>query len=402
MTRGRPRKQSAPSKEEPPVAEGSEVPTEASPPPQHKKKVSMADNAKQIQGMKSELSSIALLLKEMRDDKREEAAVKKAVVDSRQKATTRKVGHLELNNDTGDLELSDDDSVVQLDTEAFQRRTNKKARHRSEAANPSPFEVHADSTRRRHPTAGAYDFPDSADELEENEEIKSQVVRMLTANMAPVPSATRGKRYLAHTHIVRGKKKTKATLGELNESEYNWGFLQCIFHPKNSSVEKKLMVKHMEDLNEDAMSYEWDDVREWSEEVCTQIAATDGKLTWANAYKIDRLRLKMSQVSKKGGRSGSDNSKEAYSMSEEMRSAKAAPPCRQFNSGNCQQDQDHTVNGFRHLHVCSFCIFQKCEFLPHPELSCKSKQFKQERKKWYNAREQTTTTKQQPGAGFGQ
>ena len=394
MPRGRQTRQQA--------AAGTDTPAlhqaDSSPPPVSRKKASVAGNAKDIQGMRNELSTISCLLKEIRDEK-----IGHVGEESRRQGTMRQGSHLDSQPEKGDIDISDDDSVVQLVPSAFQKRGQKqKGRHVSVADSSSPsVAFNNPASRRRHATEGAFSYPESAEDLEGNDGVRAQVVKLLTANMAPVPSVSKGKRYMAHTHIVRGKKKTKASLGELREAEYNWGFLQCIFHPKNSVEERKHMVNHLEDINEDAMMYEWEDVREWSEDVCSKLASEEGKLTWAHDYQIDRIRLCTSQVRKRGDRVVSESGEE-YRMAEDIKVAKRAPPCRLFNTVGCSSDTDHIVNGYRHLHVCSFCIFQKCEFYSHPEHSCKSKKFKQERKNWYSAREQMVGKQGQGhGLGFG-
>ena len=103
---------------------------------------------------------------------------------------------------------------------------------------------------------------------------------------------------------------------------------------------------------------------------------------------------RQSQVRKRSGSSAGKGEDEAsYKISPEVAAANKAPPCRQFNIGQCQSQGDHVFNGFRHLHICSFCIFNKCAFYSHSESSCKTKQVKQERKNWYQ-------NKQGQGQGY--
>ena len=410
------------SKQDPPAT----TPPAPSPPPTTTRRNTVASNAQNIKGMQSQLSDIHTLLQTLAENKsgggEGETAGRKGGKGGSNGCQGHSTGaqgkgshlgsHLEkvVPHDISTDFDSDSDTVIQFKSSIPQ----KKRRHNTTTSTRDPFSAQVElpelsSSRRRHITTGYHDFPDSASDLEGDEEVKRQVASLLLKNMTSIPPPSKGKRFFAHTHILRGSKKVKAGLGELSETEYNWGFLQCIFNPLNSDQDRKLMVQHLEEVNEDGMTYVWEDVRNWSEDICSKIADPDNKLTWRQSYQIDKLRAKTSQVRKKGGATshGSVEGKVDSDMSEELRSAKYGPPCRQFNQGQCQFQEDHVMNGYRHLHICSFCIYNKCEKYPHPEASCQSKRVKQERKQWYQAREQAVAGKGQgqgqgQGPGFGQ
>ena len=213
-------------------------------------------------------------------------------------------------------------------------------------------------------------LPYSTSDLQE-EGLQQQVSRFITANMLATPTAGRGKTFYAHAHIKRGRQKKKTDLGELKLSEYNFGLHQMLKEKALSVVEKRCISKHIVELNFEAMSYDWDGVRDWSEEVCYQIA--EGNLQWENKYRIDSLKGEIAHRSPVGAAGSGDEGKNNYSMSAEVKAANHAPPCRQFNNGTCTFSRDHVVNGYRHLHICSTCIYAKCSFLDHPEKTCRVK-----------------------------
>ena len=185
----------------------------------------------------------------------------------------------------------------------------------------------------------------------------------------------------AHYYIRRGSKKTRTTLGELTIPEYNFGFISLMNSQDTFDHDKPFMFRHLSHVNEDAAAYAWPDVRRWSEEVCLLVA--DGTYTWDDEYRIDLLRLKLSQ---KNGLTNptresrfpdpTRDSKDSFlDLSPELKAARPAPPCRAYNAGSCSFNDHHVANGLRQLHICSYCIAQKCVPFPHSKDKCKSKMF---------------------------
>lgn len=103
-------------------------------------------------------------------------------------------------------------------------------------------------------------------------------------------------------------------------------------------------------------------------------------MSWWDDTKIEHLRLKLSQVTTGRGLV-QDQEGELYKLDPQVAAAKPAPACRQYNFGMCGSHDDHVVNGYRHLHICSFCIFNKCGHYKHPEKDCRGKKFKNDKKR---------------------
>ena len=134
------------------------------------------------------------------------------------------------------------------------------------------------------------DFAHTLD-LDDQDDIQARVAQLVTTSLAPLGNP-HGKRLFAH-YYVRRAKRTRSSLGELSIPEYTYGFLCLINSPETFAHDKPFMLKHLSNLNEDATTYEWPGVKNWSEEVCALIA--QGDLTWDDDYKIDFMRLKFSQ-----------------------------------------------------------------------------------------------------------
>ena len=248
-----------------------------------------------------------------------------------------------------------------------------------------------DPLNARLPPQSRY-YSQNLHDLEDSEELQERMAHLLTPILAPLH--TTGKNTYAHSHVVRGVKKTKTNLGELTLAEYNYGFIRLMNTRDTPTSDRSHMFKHLEAVNQDAASYEWVDVRHWSEEVCSLISV--GDLTWDNSYQIDLLRLKFSQMRRGAGAQGERTNAEPGALDAlvdipaDVRAARPAPPCRHYNSGTCTHATHHVQNGYRYLHICSFCILHKCSYFPHSEKDCRSKDYKKKNPK-----------EKDPGLGFG-
>ena len=136
------------------------------------------------------------------------------------------------------------------------------------------------------------DFPTSLRDLEDDADLQTKMASFISASLVPMAQST-GKKVFAHSFIARGTKRSRTTLGDLSIPEYTTGFIRMINHPSTPQHVKP----HLEWVNEDAINYEWADVRAWSEEVCALVA--EGDLTWDDKYHLDLMRIKLSQDQRK-------------------------------------------------------------------------------------------------------
>ena len=118
---------------------------------------------------------------------------------------------------------------------------------------------------RRH-----FDLPASLQDLGENPDIDATVTHLLSHTLAPLVAAN-GRKLHAHSFVKRGLKKSNTNLGELTIAEYNTGFMRLMNNSRTAQADKLNMFKHLGQLNEDAILYEWRGVCKWSEEVCAMV-----------------------------------------------------------------------------------------------------------------------------------
>ena len=227
-----------------------------------------------------------------------------------------------------------------------------------------------------------WDHPTTVHDLEADATLTRRVAEALHAVATPF-SAIQGKNaQFPHFFVTRGPKMQKTSLGELSLPEYIWGYMQMTKAKEPADQDLPFMVTHLERVAEDAKTYEWAGVRRWSEEILTKISK--GHLNWNDSYSIDRLQTKISHdkpLSQHATANFSTGRKSpAPDMSDEVRSAKPGPPCKFFQLGTCTFLTDHVQNGYRQLHLCSYCLTNKCQYQPHPLSECKTKKFDKNKK----------------------
>ena len=102
-----------------------------------------------------------------------------------------------------------------------------------------------------------------------------------------------------------------------------------------------MCLMHLEQVNEDAMSYTIKNVIHWSEEVCKRIFDdhTGKGINWLSATLIEHLQVQRGAAD---GAAGGEESGWSLPMSSEIKSVIPAPLCRAYNFGSCTSKGDHT------------------------------------------------------------
>ena len=226
------------------------------------------------------------------------------------------------------------------------------------------------------PTAYRWDQPTSLHDLEGDPAMTRRVTEALHTMTTPFTACSGKHAHFPHQLVNRGSKMQKTALGELTLPEFIWGFIQLIKAKEAHDPDVQFMYAHLENLVEDAKTYDWSSVRAWSEEVLARVF--NSKLAWSNSYEIDRLQTKLSHQYKPDSApaDATHRGDTAYRMPDSVRKAKPGPPCKPFQAGTCTQAADHINNGYRQLHVCTYCLANKCEL--HPQKFNDAKRDKKE------------------------
>ena len=234
-------------------------------------------------------------------------------------------------------------------------------------------------TQQSH--AYPWDHPTTVQDMAADTLLTRRVAEALQAVATPFVAGQGKDAQFPHLFVTRGPKKSKTNMGEPSMPEFLWGFIQIVKGKGNASPDVPYMMAHLEQLTEDAKSYDWKCVRAWSEEVLSKVAK--GQLVWSDTYRIDRLQTELSHktpLTNSTVASPSVKKGDVYEMAEDIRSAKPGPPCKFYQSATCSHSNDHVQNGYRQLQVCSFCLTNKCQFQPHSLKDCKSKKFEKPKK----------------------
>ena len=181
--------------------------------------------------------------------------------------------------------------------------------------------------------------------------------------------------HFPHDLITRGSINEKTNIGELTLPEYLWGFIQIIKSKEGDNEDVPHMNLHLEKIMQDAKTYDWSCVRAWSEDIFTRVSK--GTLKWSDTYQIDKLQTQTSHAREIQPQTNSTMGQkitEVYEMSEELWKAQPGPPCKSFQTDSCKYSTDHVQNGYRHLHVCIYCLANKCLLQPHSLKGCEARQ----------------------------
>ena len=225
-----------------------------------------------------------------------------------------------------------------------------------------------------------WDHPPTLQDMENDAALTRRVTEALHTSAAPFNAHTGKHAQFPHHLVTRGPKKLKTNLGELTLAEYSWGFLQLIKMKDQSDDSVPFMNMHLERICEDATLYTWEGIRQLSEDICSKIAL--GTLRWSDTYVIHRLQAQTSQKTPLGNdqKLTSQGRSDPHDMPDEVKRGKPGPPCKFYQTGACTHASDHVQNGYRQLHICAYCLTNKCQFQPHTSKDCKTKKFNSQKK----------------------
>ena len=95
-------------------------------------------------------------------------------------------------------------------------------------------------------------------------------------------SGVKGKRTHAHEFVTRGPTRTKTTLAAIEIPEYLYGLKRLATDDKTPLSDRPKILEHFDQVLIDAKDFDWEQVREWSEEVLSGVA--DGTMKWSDPY----------------------------------------------------------------------------------------------------------------------
>lgn len=190
-------------------------------------------------------------------------------------------------------------------------------------------------------------------------------------------------------YVRRGPELKRATLNSLTLQEHLWGITRIIRDESVPQHIKPLLYFHLEEVLDDARSYDWQSaVRPWSEECFSLVA--ENRLTWSDASRVQMLRTSMSRTSTARLHVNKDQhyhhgqqqnrNRQGYQQNNQnfqqggFDQLKGGPPCPDFNSERgCPLSSGHMIGGRKMVHVCAYCLTNTASINTHPEHRCRTK-----------------------------
>lgn len=222
-------------------------------------------------------------------------------------------------------------------------------------------------------------LPTSINDIKGDETIDQTVQKILTDTAHQLAKGSRKQDLFPHNYVFRGPELKKPSFNSLSLQEYAWAIIRMT---KDQSVPddiKPELYNHVEELLEDACTYDWQKaVRKWSEQVFNMIAHDRLPLGWKDTSRIQMMRLSISHAST--ARLSLSNSKDLPKFKQSGNNntvqdpLKGGPPCKDFNSHNgCSFASGHLKYGKKMIHICSFCLANTSAANPHSEAECRNK-----------------------------
>lgn len=154
---------------------------------------------------------------------------------------------------------------------------------------------------------------------------------------------TQRKPYMALPTSVLRRVELRESVDQLTQLEYVHGSLRLIDGVIKDGKDPRPYERHLRQVVSDAMTYNWDCVRAWSNEVFEQLETKE--ITWKSSS-IQKERARVSWATGPGS----------------ITSTRPVP-CHEYNaldeSQKCKQESGHFLNGVSQLHTCVMCFYGK-------------------------------------------
>lgn len=231
-------------------------------------------------------------------------------------------------------------------------------------------------------------LPTSANELNHDDDIQARVSHILASTADHLSAnSNSGKMAFPHKFVQRGPDRRHPAFNTLSLSEHCFGIFMMIRDHRISSSVKPLLYNHIQEIMEDACSFDWPTaVRPWSEEVFSQVA--QGRLSWASTPAIQMLRMSMARActakiihndapARPAVAASSQNfnqNRQRFHQGNPNDIFRGGPPCDNCNTPNgCNLPSGHIIRGKRMIHVCKYCLFHTSASNQHSEVHCNNK-----------------------------
>ncbi len=165
-----------------------------------------------------------------------------------------------------------------------------------------------------------------------------------------------------HYPVYVGPTRLPAKYDELSTDQFVYGYLHNM--ARESTTVKANMLRHLQELMQDAMDYSWETARSYHKLLLQQMEKD--VLSWSDTDQIQEFRRIHAHRAPLAT---------AAPEQEAATSGKAGKTqyCAAFQKGLCQQPTDHgSTRGFVR-HICAHCFKTTRSTFTHPESDCRRK-----------------------------
>ena len=164
-----------------------------------------------------------------------------------------------------------------------------------------------------------------------------------------------------------GHLRARVTYKQLTQSQFVLGFLHSVQEEVNPYIRSN-MVDYLTELFQNVCDFGWQAAK--GAHLVTMTKMEDGLVTWADLKKVNKIRKTYVRAS---GSSNNFNS-DAYQQSGKKGTRKPSTmPCKEFQEGKCNKQQDHEVGLITHEHICAYCLYTLNRMYNHAENVCNNK-----------------------------
>lgn len=231
-------------------------------------------------------------------------------------------------------------------------------------ANPTPAPLPSAPYDLQEPSA-----------LFDSNDVEAQVQQILATTAHSLSKGNCKPRAYPFQYVARGPERRKITINNASLPEHLWGIIRMVKDEKTDPILIPYLLKHLEDVIEDACDFEWQRVRRWSEEIFSLVAEKRLEHGWAETNRIQMLRMNMSKVETvqfPPNRNPPANRNQQFAQPQDQ--VKGGPPCPAYNApSGCSLASGHLTNGRRMQHICTFCLYNSSAPYTHPETQCRNK-----------------------------
>lgn len=243
----------------------------------------------------------------------------------------------------------------------------------------NPWKAWFEETKRSNTSLDTGSFRPQHPSINNQDDVEAQVQHILATTAHSLSKGNNKPEQYPFKYVARGPERKKLLINTVTLAEHLWGILRMIKDEKTDKNVVPYLLKHLEDVIEDACDFDWSRVRRWSEEIFSLVAEKRLEDGWKSQNRIQMLRMNISRTEAAALYQSFHYVKDPlYKRSAQQGPTsdppRGGPPCVAYNSpAGCPLQPGHVVNGRKVSHICTFCLFNSSAAYTHPEAQCRNK-----------------------------